>query len=285
MNTNLIDMDTIIAQANELTALPQSTVRLAGLVEKKQDNVAEVVDVVAFDPALTFRLIRSANSAYSGSSQPVTSVREAVARLGTKQTFALAVVSSVRPHMQQTIPEYGLNEGDFWRHSVAAAVVTEIVQPFCKVLVPEEAFTAALLHDVGKLVIARALSPEVLALLQQAQSDGGLTPLEAELKILNVHHGELGGIIAQHWQFPQRIVNGIIHHHNPDEGADPVCDFVYLANIAAKMLQARLLSKKLELIPEPDVCQRLGMAADGFEKLVEAAVQRFEEVRTRYNVK
>lgn len=285
MKSSLIDIDALVAHANELTALPQSTVRLAALVGAKQDNVAEVVEIVTFDPALTFKLIRAANSAVSGSSQPITTARDAVVRLGMAQVFGLAVASSVRPHMHKNIPEYGFSDGEFWRHSVAAAVATEVAQPWCGVVVPAEAFTAALLHDIGKLVMARFLSQEILELLQQARLEGRLSPLEAELKVLNVHHGELGGIIAQHWQFPERIVKAIIYHHNPEEGADPICDVVCMGNVAARRIEAALANQKLEIYPDPAVLQRLAMTKEGFDELCRAGVQRFEQVRTRYNVK
>ncbi|MBI2948809.1 MAG: HDOD domain-containing protein [Verrucomicrobia bacterium] len=285
MKSSLIDIDALIAYANDLPALPQSTIRLAALVGAKQDNVAEVMEIVAFDPALTFKLIRAANSAMSGSSQPITTARDAVVRLGMAQVFGLAVANSVRPHMHKNIPEYGFSDGEFWRHSVAAAVATEVAQPWCGVAVPPEAFTAAMLHDIGKLIMARHLSTDVLELLQQARLEGHLTPLEAETKVLNVHHGELGGIIAQHWQFPERIVKGIVFHHNPEDGADPICDVVCMGNLAARKIEAGLANTKLDLWPDAGVLQRLVMTREGFEELCRVAVQRFEQVRTRYNVK
>jgi putative nucleotidyltransferase with HDIG domain len=287
MKAQLIDLNALVAQSNELPTLPQSTVHLANLLNSKQevDHVASIVEIVTFDAALTFKLIRAANSAFAGSSQPVTNVKDAVVRLGTAQVFAIAVANSVRPHMQRNIPEYGFSDGAFWRHSVAAAVAMEVAQPFCTATVPHEAFTAALLHDIGKLIMARSLSQEILELLQQAGRDGGLTPLEAETRVLNVHHGEVGGLIAQHWQFPERITKGIIHHHAPEAGSDPICDLVYIANLAAKKVEAALETKVLDSQPDAAVFGRLGMSQDGFNKLCTAAVERFEQVRARYNVK
>jgi putative nucleotidyltransferase with HDIG domain len=285
MNANLIDLNSLIAQASNLPALPQSTMKLAALVGTKQDNVGEVAEVVAFDPALTFKLIRAANSAFSGSSSAVTNVKDAVARLGTAQVFALAVATSVRPHMQKIVPEYGFSDGEFWRHSVAAAVATEVMPPLCRTTVPPESFTAALLHDIGKLIMARFLSADILDLLQRARKDGGMTLLESETKILKVHHGELGGLIAQHWKFPERIVKGIVYHHNPEEGGDSICDVVCLANLAAKQIETGSPEIKPELLPKSDLVERLGLEHDGFEKLCIEGIKRFELVKTRYNVK
>lgn len=284
MKTDLLDLEALIAQASQLTPLPQSTVKLAALVGSKRDNVAEVADIVTFDPALTFRLIRVANSALSGGTQPITNVRDAVGRLGTAQVFSLAVASSVQPHMQKNIPEYGFSDQDFWRHSVAAAVATEVAQPFCQVDLPSESFTAALLHDIGKLIMARFLSTEILELMHEGRKSAGLTFLEAETKILRVHHGELGGIIAQHWKFPERIVKGIIFHHEPDAGDDPICDMVYMANLIAKQAIAPA-DQQADLTFNPGSVQRLGSSKENIESWIDAARQRFDQVRTRYNVK
>lgn len=287
MKSNLIDLDQLVAKANELPALPQSTVRLAGLLGSAQDLdlISKIVEVVTFDPALTFKLIRAANSAFSGSSQPVTNVREAVMRLGTAQVFAIAVANSVRPHMQTNLPEYGFSEGAFWRHSVIAAVATEVAQPHCTVTIPPETFTAALLHDMGKLIIARFLSPEILELLHQARTNGQLDPLQAEISILSVHHGELGGLVAQHWQFPERIIKGIIYHHNPEAGDDLICYFVWLANAVAKKMEAELAGKELSIDPRSDVLEKIGLPRSSLDQFCTDASRRFEQVRSRYNVK
>jgi HD-like signal output (HDOD) protein len=104
--------------------------------------------------------------------------------------------------------------------------------------VPPGTFTAALLHDAGKVVMARFLSPEIPGSIDRARRTSGLSRLEAERELLNVHHGELGGLMAQHWELPPRIVKGIIHHHDPEAGADVICDLTCLANRVAVRLEA-----------------------------------------------
>ena len=280
----MIDLDLLIEQANELAPLPASTVRLAALVDSPDCHLEDVAELIAFDQALTVRLLRAANSAASASALHVGTVQEAVMRMGTAQVLALAVACGAKPFLQARVTAYGLAEGALWRHSVAAAVAAEIALAFCEVEIPPEAFTAALLHDIGKLVMGRFLSPEILGFIRRAQEVDHLGQLGAESLLLNVHHGELGGLIAQHWKLPPRVVQGIIHHHDPEQGLDPICDFTCLANHVAKRIEAGLDGVSFDAVLPAGVAPRLGLTDNGLDQLCPVAAMRYAQVRARYDV-
>ncbi len=279
----MIDLARLIVQANELAPLPASAVRLAELVGSPECHLDDVAELIAFDQALTVKLLLAANSAASASAVPVGDVREAVSRMGTAQVLALIVAASARPFLQTRVPTYGLGEGALWRHSVAAAAAAETAPSFCQVEVPPETFTAALLHDVGKLVMGRFLSPEILGFIQRAHEVDHLGQLEAESLLLDVHHGELGGLIAQHWKLPPRVVLGITYHHNPEQGLDVICDLTYLANQVAKRIEAGLDGRKFDLAFSPAVAERLGLTPKMLNNLCPIAASRFLQVSRRYN--
>ena len=98
-----------------------------------------------------------------------------------------------------------------------------------------------------------------------------------------MHHGELGGIIAQHWKLPPRVVQGITHHHDPNEDRDVVCDFVYLANTIAKRTEANLEGGAFEFGCPPEILARLGISPAELENLCHSAATRFAQVSLRYN--
>jgi len=279
----MIDLTRLIEQANELTPLPASTVRLAGLVSNQACDLDDVAELIVFDQALTLRLLRVANSAASSPDMPVGDVKGAVIRMGTAQVLALAVAAGARPVLQTRIDAYGLDEGALWRHSVAAATAAETMAAFTSVAPPPETFTAALLHDVGKLVMGRFLSDEILAFIRRAQEVDHLDRLEAESLLLNANHAEIGGLIAQHWKLPPRVVSGITHHHDPEQGQDAICDFVYLANQVAKRIEAGLDGREFELSIRPDVAERLCLTKRILDDLCPIAALRFAQVRRRYD--
>jgi len=279
----MIDLHRLIEQASELAPLPASTVRLAELVGSADCHLEDVAELIAFDQALTVKLLRAANSAASGSAMPVGTVKEAVIRMGTARVLALAVASCARPLLQAGVPAYGLDEGALWRHSVAAAVAAETVPAFCRLDVPPETFTTALLHDVGKLVMGRFLSPEILGFIRRAQEADHLDRLEAESLLLDVHHGELGGVIAQHWKLPPRVVLGIIYHHDPDRGLDLICDLTYLTNKVAQRIEAGLDGRQFDFAISARVADRLGLTPKALDNLCPVAASRFTQVCRRYN--
>jgi len=276
----MVNLDELIRQAQELQPLPVSTVRLASLVASSHTDLEDICEVIAYDQALTMTLLRAANSAADAGVSEVTQVHEAVFRLGGARILSLAMSVSTRSLLKRGVPAYGLNEGDLWLHSVAAASVAETIAEFAAEPLPPETFTAALLHDLGKLVMGRFLDPFDLEMIHRAQSEGGLDPLTAERQILSVHHGELGGIIAQHWKLPEKIVKGIIFHHTPAEGLDLICDAVYVANLVAKPVVNASLPTA---VVDPEVMERLGVEQTRLDELTAAAREHYESVSERYN--
>ena len=166
----------------------------------------------------------------------------------------------------------------------AAAVAAETASRLCPVVVPPETFTAALLHDIGKLMMGRFLTAEILGYIRRAQEVDHLSQLDAETLLLNVHHGELGGLIAQHWKLPPRVVLGITHHHHPEQGLDVICDLTYLANQVAKHIEAGLDGQPCVLSFDPGVAERLGMTVQTLENFYPIAATRYAQVSRRYDV-
>ena len=109
-----------------------------------------------------------------------------------------------------------------------------------------------------------------------------MTSAQAEIEILGIHHGELGGLIAQHWELPERIVTAIAHHHTPAEGRDVVCDVVCLANVVAKRVGAGYVAQDQELEVPPDTRERLGLSSKGVEKICVQVQSRLEGVLAQY---
>lgn len=279
----MIDLNKLVEQAGDLSPLPASTVRLAAIVSNLDCSLDDVTELIMFDQALTMKLLRAANSAARGSSTPVSNVRDAVLRMGTAQVLTLTVAAGAKPLLQTRVPAYGLSEGALWRHSVAAAVAAETVQIFGPDESPADVFTAALLHDVGKLVMGRFLSPEILDYIKRAQEVDHLGQLEAESLLLNANHGELGGLIAQNWKLPPRVVLGITYHHNPQQGMEAICYLTYLANQLAKRIEAALDNRHYEIEISPEVADHLAVTPAMLNTLYPLAFSRYAEVSRRYN--
>lgn len=229
----LLDHNEVVRSAYALPPLPQSAARLAQLVANENTDLNDVVQVIEFDPVLTMKLLRMANSVLSSPGRCIGTVRDAVVRLGNGAVCGLAVGTSVKPMLGKKIAGYSFTGTIFWRHSLASAIAADVVKMASKERISALAFTAGLLHDIGKMVLGNFLNPEMLGWLESANRNGGAAAFRAESEILSLHHGEIGGIVAQHWQLPEPIVAGVIYHHAPEESDDPIAYAVYLANLIA----------------------------------------------------
>jgi putative nucleotidyltransferase with HDIG domain len=275
----MIDLDALTTAAEALEPLPASVTRLAVLAAGDAQLDA-VVEVVQFDQALTAALLATANSSWSASRTRITTVRDAVLRLGTGPVLSLALGASVRNRMHRAVPEYGLAEGELWEHSVAALLAAELLGRRAPVKPPVETATAALLHDVGKLVMARFLDDDLLQSLHRAAEEG-IGRRRAEVDVLGVNHAELGALVAQTWRLPPSLVRGIGYHHDPRLGGELICFAVHLADVVAKAVGAGLEDNP-DLETYAAAVQALDLRPDDVDELCRLVDIQFVEVCDRF---
>jgi len=276
----VIDLDALSRAAACLEPLPTSVTRLAALVVDGPPELADIVEIVQYDQAMTAVLLRSANSSWSASRTEITSVKDAVVRLGAGPVLSLALGVNVRARLDHAVPEYGLGEGDLWRHSVAASLAAELLAKRATLRPPAETPTAALLHDIGKLVMSRFVDPIDLRAITAAR-EAGATRIAAEIEVLGVDHAELGGLIAQSWDLPESLVVGITHHHAPERVGEPIAYGVHLADVIAKAAGAGP-DDNAELETFAHAMGELGLTADAYDEVTGLVSDRLAEVTERY---
>jgi putative nucleotidyltransferase with HDIG domain len=278
----MLDYQTLLRAAERLDPVPVSVGRLVSVISQDHWAFADVEEAIAYDQALTGRLLQVANSAGSASLVPIGTVRDAIVRVGIGPVVSFAVASCIGPSFRRALPEYGLSEGDLWHHAVATALGAEVIASVAPIMVPPESVTAALLHDLGKLVLARFLTPELSKGIADARADDERSELQAEIDVLGVHHGELGGLLCRHWGLPDRVATAVTYHHAPDKVADVVCDTVHLANIVAGMIGVPDGTSAAVGPPSARALQRLGMNEDGVERVCRLVSRRLGDVTARY---
>jgi HD-like signal output (HDOD) protein len=277
-----VDVAVLTESARSLEALPASLVRLAGLVADPDVDLRLVVEVVTYDEALTANLLRRANSAVSASRNPVRTVRDAVVRLGMGTVLALAMSASVSGRMRRAMPAYGLAEGELWEHSVTSSLAVDVLRSRASATFAPEASTAALLHDLGKLVLCRFMGPAVLGVIRSSCASDGLTWSAAEERALGIHHGALAGVIAEGWRLPPSIADAVALHHRPaDAGDDPLVWAVAAADVLAHAAAGAAPGPQ-EIALRRSACEVLGVPGEQWPVMAAEVAHRFRELRERY---
>jgi HD-like signal output (HDOD) protein len=277
----MLDQVLVTKAAAGIEPLPPTVSRLAAAMGREDYGLREIEQIIAYDPVLTGRLLRIANSAALSTGAPIASVRAAILKIGAGRVLSYALSGPLSKQLQRPVAGYGLGQGVLWRHLVASALAVELLDGTTKVRVPSEAFAAALLHDLGQVVMAQFLDPRLMHLIELAKEQG-MSSREAELEILGVHQGEVGALVAQEWRLPDRIVRAIAYAGTTVNGEDVLYDFVHLGHVLAGRIgeYAGMPEKELEIAAE--VAERVGLQPDTVDPLLEKIEERLGEVLRLY---
>jgi putative nucleotidyltransferase with HDIG domain len=194
----------------------------------------DLATVISSDQALTSKLLKLSNSAYYGYARRISNVREAVILLGMRTVRSVAISSAIIDAFQ--VPELargGFDQDLFWAHSVSVGLVAELVARETRVARPEDAFTAGVLHDVGKLAMMLA-EPQLFGEVVDLVNHEDMKYRESELAVFGVGHEHVGSRLAQRWKFPESLQSAIRDHH-PSRGVHSIAsmsDVVAAADLA-----------------------------------------------------
>lgn len=231
----MLDHARLAAEADRLSPLPGSALRLAEALNREDWDLGEITEIVSKDVALTAQVLRLANSPWGGAHEAVTSVETAVIRLGPAAILAVGVASAVKAVISD-VPNPFCEEA--WQDAVTAATFIEAFRDRSRAPLPEEALAVALMHNVGKVIIGSLVTEAELGLLS-ASRGYGLGVMESESVILGVTYPEASAMVLRHWKLPA-VMAAVVQHHMtpasvPTEHADGVrvAHLVHLAVVAA----------------------------------------------------
>ena len=214
-----VSLAELIASTSELSSLPTTTMQMMKLLDDETVEASRVLEVIEKDPSLTANLLKLANSAFYGLRRKVGSTREALILLGNQTIVTLAFATSMGDVLRGPLSAYRLDRNALWHHALGTALAaTHLASISGDQETRERAFTAGLVHDIGKLLLNRPLKSK----LDQLPPDCGFSCLlEAETNILGYNHAEAGASLAEAWNFPAYLV-GVIrnHHENPDDSPE-----------------------------------------------------------------
>ncbi|MFH1009663.1 MAG: HDOD domain-containing protein [bacterium] len=280
----MIPLALLQSDIERLFPLPVSLPKLACALADPMGNLRQIVYIIQYDTALTANVIRMANSAAFAPVNPILTVNDAVMRLGTGRILELAMGNQVKGILTASCPGYELTEKELWRHSVAAALGADLLTRFASKQIPPVAFTAALLHDIGKLIISRQIKREWRLQIADLVEAKGVPFIEAERMILGVTHAEVGGAVAKRWSFPKVLADCIALHHEPDsEGNSSVAlDAVHIGNVVAKTLAVGMGSEQMNMVACASAARRLGLTPEKFEALCANVLEDLPKIESLF---
>jgi putative nucleotidyltransferase with HDIG domain len=224
--------------AEAMTFLPPSfelIPRLLLLLDDPEANAEAIADLIRIDAGLTADILHVANSAHYARGNRVETLIEAVNRVGLREIYR-TVMNVLASPVLANVHQVGFARLDLWTHSLTTALAAQVLSTRLRTIDPEVAFTAALLHDVGKVVLAQAMGSAYIALLEEGKLNSTPT-FSLERLAYQTDHGDVGAKLLKQWNFPEKIVSAIEFHHTPEKAGrgsnGHLPSTVYAANVLA----------------------------------------------------
>jgi len=262
----------IISQVKDLPVVPETARKLATMLNQPDSHREDLIQTLRCDNVMTAKLLRVCNSAHTGLSSPVGSIDQAVLLLGDNAIYRMVCAIGFGAAMGFSIPGHAVEANGLWGHSLTAGMGAEYLTAIESygVFQPSIAFTAGLLHDIGKLILTQILTPKCRADIRNHISEDGYSRVESEKIVLGANHAEIGACLLQKWALPEVIIEAVANHHAPI--VEPVVQLsavVYLADCAAHLAGPSAgASDAFALRPGPCVAELLGLKQDRLEQMV-----------------
>ena len=265
----------IVRRIDALPTLPAILERVRAVMEEPRSSAADVAGVISGDPAIASKLLQVANSAAYGFARRIADIAQAIAWLGLKETYHIALSVRVLDMFAQ---DKRFDYERFRRHSAQCAAAANVLAKRCGVHGKPGIFAAGLLHDIGKLVLADALL-ERYAKIAARIADEGHESVLVEEEELGMSHAEVGYLLAEHWQFPLDMGEAIRFHHKPDL-AEQDKAFTTLIALANRVAHDAATGQDASAIAStyPELLTLLGLPADAAVEAIQEYLAKSGEV-------
>jgi len=278
--------DEIISRIASVPPLPSASTEVIRLVQDPNAPSGEIARAIEYDPSLTANVLRLANSAYFGFPQSVSTVKEALFRLGTQKVFQMVLSTTVGKMTQDSARGYDVSGTDLWDHLIGTAIGSTKIAQTLGLEAPDYTFTAALMHDIGKVVLGMVLEVDTKNIISLAIEEK-ISFEMAERQILGIDHAEVGAYIMHLWNLPAYFVETARWHHDPDSYTDDclAVKLVHLADITCLMAGVGTSIDALLYRPSNKVLAELGMERTALDKIVYEILNELMEVRSIFKLK
>ena len=229
---NKINKEQLQDIVRSIPLLSASASQLLQLTSRADHELLDIINLVKTDATLTARVLKVVNSAAFGLINNITSVDRAISYLGERIVVSIAIGDCAGKLFEKELSGYEAGDGDLWKHDLRTAIAArEVVVQGNSNISPDLAFTAGLLHDIGKALISDYLKDSAPEALELISSQDSRDYLEAEEKMIGFDHTQAGFELAKAWQLPAELCEVICFHHNPSEAAEPLRELVYAVHL------------------------------------------------------
>ncbi len=266
-------VDDAIAGVAQIATLPEITLKIIELVENPRSTAQDLHKVIGNDPALVARILKVVNSAFYGLPGQIGSINRAIVLLGLNAVKNIVIAASLAKLFRGGKVSANFAAKDLWTHSIAVGVMSKLLVTKINQTLPDEAFLAGLIHDIGILVELQAFRDPLVEIVERAAQEE-IRYIDLETSVLGVDHQMLGAGLTAKWKFPRSFQYVTGYHHNPMSLA-PECRWLTcIVHVADHMVCRNGIGFSLTCKADPldsSVLQEIGLSMEEVEALARPA--------------
>jgi len=272
-------VEEILSKVQQLPPFPRVALKVLEMVGREAP-FKEIARVIELDEGFTAEILKICNSPFFGLSRKISSVQEAVVYLGEKYLLEIVTRTASKKYFEAAHRGYDLQRGELWRHAVACAVASDLLQERLGRGKDLALFTASLLHDIGKVVLSSYVADGLKEILERVRA--GKPFIEAEKEVIGMDHATLGGMIAKRWNFPEEIIDAILYHHNPKEAKTEYAAKVHIADVLCSTLGIGAGNDELSEKIDSEVLKGLGLSGKDLMEMLVELQDRYEKTQSLF---
>ncbi|HNX24242.1 MAG TPA: HDOD domain-containing protein [Spirochaetota bacterium] len=219
----------ILKDVESLPTFPENIIELQQLCNKRESSIEDISERISRDPALTADVIKLSNSAGFVPGKKITTIKEAVKIIGLKNLYFILTASTAKKILGNKYKKFEL----IWEHCVRVAYYSRLISKIKNLgNMADSAFITGLLHDIGKIVLL-STDEKIIHTISEITKNKQLrsSSILEEISI-GISHAEIGGLIAEKWNFPDNLKIPITNHHSPLNSGPEYKELTYIVYFA-----------------------------------------------------
>ncbi|MEX2216586.1 MAG: HDOD domain-containing protein [Phycisphaeraceae bacterium] len=269
-----------IQEISHIATLPEITLRIIRIVEDPDSSAQDLNKIITNDPALGARILKVVNSAFYGLPGQIGSINRAIVLLGLNAVKNIAIAASLAKLFRggQVCPQF--NAKDIWQHSIAVATGTQLLAKEVGLGLPDEAFLAGLIHDIGIMVEMQARRAKLVEAMDRLEKEPNLTFRGVESLVVGATHEQFGAALCKFWKFPASFGYVTGFHHRPLELASQnrtLTALVHVADVLSKQLNLGYSGDVEHEQPEPRILDEMKLTPERLAIVIQALPKATEE--------